>query len=61
MLVVGALYGAWGQRRYPGKTPVRVDALQFLTERLQELRSQIQDHRQPASDTATATAFVSFK
>ena len=61
MLVVGALYGTWGERKYPSKTPVRVDALQFLTERLQELRTQIQDRREPTSDTATATAFVTFK
>ena len=61
MLVVGALYGTWGERKYPGRTPTRVDALQFLLERLEELRTQIQDHRQPASDTATATAFVTFK
>ena len=61
MVVLGALYGSWGEHHFPSRSPVRTDALLFYVERLKELRQQIQSASQPTSDTATATAFVTFR
>ena len=61
MVVLGALYGSWGEQHFPSRKPVRTDALLFYVERLKELRQQIQAASEPTSDTATATAFVTFR
>ena len=59
--MLGALYGAWGERHFPSRSPVRTDALLFYTERLKELRQQIKAGSEPTSTTATASAFVTFR
>ena len=44
MRVSGLQFGKWGRDKY-GKKPVKVDSLEFLTDRLQELEKEIKEQQ----------------
>ncbi len=44
MRVSGLQYGKWGQDKY-GKKPVKVDSIEFLADRLQELEKEIKEQQ----------------
>ena len=58
--VIGARYGKWGLDNY-GKTPKKVDALEFYPARLRALLPQIKEAQAQAGEQALPSAFVTFK
>lgn len=60
--VIGPKYGAWGRERY-GIKPVKVKSLDFYVERLQYLKTEIEEQQSKAmSDNSVwPAAFVSFQ
>ena len=44
MRVSGLQFGQWGRDKY-GKKPVKVDSIEFLADRLQELEKEIKEQQ----------------
>eukprot|EP00891_Asterochloris_glomerata_P009705 jgi/Astpho2/9705/Aster-03695 len=59
MRVSGLQFGKWGQDKY-GKKPVKVDSIEFLADRLQELEKEIKEQQEAARKKPIPTAFVTF-
>ena len=59
--MLGLKYGQWGKEHYPGKKPVKTDALDWYTARITELRRQILEETPEATHDPSSTAFVTFK
>ena len=60
-LVLGIKYGEWGKAHYPGKKPVKTDALDWYVKRITEVRRLIHEGEPTAQEESTATAFVTFR
>ena len=58
--VAGLKYGKWGRENF-GAKPTKVDAIQWYTMRLEELRRQMALEMEPEHRDLTSTAFVTFK
>ncbi|KAK9806417.1 hypothetical protein WJX73_004348 [Symbiochloris irregularis] len=59
--VLGIKYGEWGKTNYPGKKPVKTDALDWYIKRITEVRRLIHESEPAAKEESTATAFVTFR
>ncbi|KAL6782290.1 hypothetical protein ACKKBG_A06245 [Auxenochlorella protothecoides x Auxenochlorella symbiontica] len=59
MTVVGPTMGAWGREKY-GLKPVKVEALQFLHDRLEQLKVEIEEQQVKARGKLFPSAFVTF-
>ena len=59
--VLGIKYGDWGKQRYPGKKPVKTDALDWYVSRITEVHGRIHKELPAATEESTSTAFVTFR